>query len=496
MATAFYGLHIAKTGLYASQKGLEIVGNNIANVNTEGYTRQQLNVSSLKPPGASGTLLGIEKAMVGAGVRVESIKQCRDKYLDIQYRQGNSDMGEWQIKADSLFTVEDVFNDTSNAELEDVLGLFFSSLEELSKSPEGAEIRTLVRQHAIVLTETMNNYSNRLERLQNELNDNISVVVGQINSLITSIHDFNNQILKYERNGDNANELRDKRNTALDNLSNLIGISYSENSAGVVTVTIGENNVCVVDESGEHSLSAEKIMPDYFGNSDSFYAVLLPTGAVAQISDIGGGALKGYFDMRDGDNLANIGVPYFIKKLDDLTAAIVETVNEVHNQGYTYPSSENGEISKNGVDFFNPENISAKTMSLSNELIESIFNIAASSVEITGDFHKGNGQNALKMLDILEKEDIAVISNIHQHLKSIISDIAVQTSYSNGRVDNENILLSSISYKKSCVSGVSTDEEITNMVMFQKAYSASARLITAIDEQLDTLINRMGIVGR
>lgn len=496
MSTAFYGLHIAKTGLYASQKGLEVIGNNISNATTIGYTRQRLDLASIPPPYAIGKIASIQSATVGGGVSIENIEQCRDKYLDIQYRSENTLLGEWIVKSDALYYVEDLFNVTNEAGIDNALNNLFNSLEELSKSPESEEIRTLVRQNAIIFAETMNYYSDQLEKLQNQQNDAIEITVGEINTLVSLINDYNTQIQKFERNGQNANELRDKRNVALDKLSGLIDITYTESASGVVSVYFGSNNECLVDETGTNLLSVDRDLPDYFGNIDRFFSISLSSGATLSASDLNGGKLKGYLDMRDGDSNVNMGLPYFLEKLDALTKGVVETFNSVHQSGFTYPSDSNGNISQTGVNFFDPANVTAKTVSLDSAILDSVFNIASSSLEIIGDQNKGNNKNILDLLKIADKSDIPVIANIEQYLKSLVSDVAVQTSYSNGKVESQSILVNNILYRREAVSGVSSDEEMTNMIMFQKAYSAAARVITAFDEQLDTLVNKTGLVGR
>ena len=280
MPSAFYGLQISKTGLFASQKGLELVSNNVANSSTVGYTRQRLNLSSIPAPYGSGMLLNVERGMVGSGVSIDKIEQCRDYYLDIQFRSENCLLGEWAVKSEALYYIEDLFNITNEAGIDDALRKLFDSFEELSKAPESKEIRTLVQQNAIVFTDTMNYYSSQLEKLQNQQNDEIAVVVNQINSLISLIDDYNTQIVKYERSGDNANELRDKRNTALDTLSGLIDITYSENERGIISVNFGKNNDCLIDANGKYLLALSKDLPDYYGNADKFYSITTSSGNI------------------------------------------------------------------------------------------------------------------------------------------------------------------------------------------------------------------------
>lgn len=496
MSSAFYGLHITKTGLFASQKGLEIVGNNIANESTEGYTRQRVSLESVPAVYGGGKLADITKSRSGAGVSIQSIDQVRDQYLDSQIRNENGILGEWVTHAEALSYVEDLFSDTDNSGIDDVLSSMFSAIEELSKSPESEEIRILVRQQALCFTDTMNYYATQLEQLQNQQNDMIKTRVDEINTSIQLISEYNSQITKFERNGGNANELRDKRNLEIDQLSSILDIKYKESADGSVSITFGKSNTCLVDKMGAHNLSVVCDATDYYGNADKFYSIYTESGSVVDSNSLNTGSLKGVLDIRDGNTNTNAGIPYYLNKLDNLATGIADAINELHRGGYTLPNAENGNVSENGIDFFDVGSKGAKSLTLDQKILDSVFNIAASSVAIDGNENKGNNENILKILDVMEKNDIAVISNIEQYLKGIVSDIAVNTSYANGRVESQNYLVNNIEYKRMSVSGVSVDEEMTNMITFQKSYSAAARLITAFDEQLDTLINKMGIVGR
>lgn len=497
MSTAFYGLHIAKTGLFASQKGLEVVGNNVANATTKGYSRQRVDLASIPALyGGGGKLAPITTSLVGAGVSIRQVEQLRDQYLDSQLRSENSILGEWTVRADAMYYIEDLFNDTGDAGIDDVLSALFSTFEELSKSPESEEIRVLVRQQAISFAKTMNYYATQMEKLQVQQNDLIKTTVERINTLVTQISDYNEQIVRFERSGGNANELRDMRNVALDELSSILDIKYSESATGEITVTFGEDDMVLVDSSGANTLSLVQDLPSYYGESNAFYSIFTSSGQAVTADNLGSGRLKGYLDMRDGNESLNAGIPYFLSKLDALAAGIAEAVNEAHRAGYTIPSDENGNVSQTGINFFDIGSHGAKTLSVDSRILESVYNIAASSKEITGSGNMGNNENALLILDVLNRNDISVITNIEQYLKGIVSDVAVNTSYANGRVESQSFLVDNIEYKRMSVSGVSLDEEMTNMITFQKSYNAAARLITAIDQMLDTLINSMGIVGR
>lgn len=150
---SFYGLEIARTGIFVNRKGLEVTSHNVANASTPGYTRQVLNVKS-NPPSAKVGFYS-PKFQVGLGADVQSLEQIRDMFLDVQYRNEYSRQGEYEIKADNLNFIEAIFNEPSDTGLSSVIDQFFSSLQELSKNPESLTVRALVRQRAQALTDAI-----------------------------------------------------------------------------------------------------------------------------------------------------------------------------------------------------------------------------------------------------------------------------------------------------------------------------------------------------
>lgn len=520
MSSTFYGLQIARTGVFVSQKGLEVTGHNIANANTPGYTRQRLITSSIEGGMNYGIFTYTSKGQVGGGVDIQELTQIRDAFLDMQYRRESGTWGEWTVKTDALQYIEGVFREPSEAGINAVLADLFEDLHELSKNPESKEIRTLVRQDAIKLTETLRHYYNQLVALQEEQDTAIKLTIDEINDIVKSIRDLNEQIFKYEAGGERANDLRDKRNLLIDELSTLIRVDYYEDPNGRFRIDL--NGMPLVDHLSYRTLTVTKSKDNPVEGEANLYSIKWAgTDIELNLSDIRGGKLKGYLEMRDGDGdkVNSLGIPYFVKKLNEFTKNIADAFNYIHSQGYTLPYGDNE--SRTGINFFTDdadgiENITAKNITVSKDIMESVYNIAASSKPVyddptqiddesteTGNEPTGRGNNeiALQLADLRNKAIIKLkdgreIEGLENTIKSIIADLAVEASHSSKMKEGQEILKYNLETQRLSVSGVSIDEEMTNLIQYQHAYSAAARMITAIDQALDILINRTGVVGR
>jgi len=270
--------------------------------------------------------------------------------------------------------------------------------------------------------------------------------------------------------------------------------------------------VPLVDHLSYRTLDVDKSKENPIKGEANLYAIKWEgTDIYLDLNDIKGGKLKGYLDMRDGNIESNMGIPYFIEELNAFAQDIADVFNDIHKKGYTLPSDENGNTSKNGICFFTndedtEDGITAKNIVVSKEIMESVYNIATSSQQLSAGDPTGWGNNeiALQLADLRNKDKIVVgegdnireIEGLENTIKSIIADLAVESSHSSKMKEGQDILVYNLETQRLSISGVSIDEEMTNLVQYQHAYSAAARMITAIDEALDVLINRTGVVGR
>jgi flagellar hook-associated protein FlgK len=184
---------------------------------------------------------------------------------------------------------------------------------------------------------------------------------------------------------------------------------------------------------------------------------------------------------------------------DAVAAVATDSVTmEVNRQGYTLPDVSNGNTSVNNINFFDVPagGVNALNFTIDNAIRTSVYNIAASGVPIVNDTLRGNNTNALLLDGIQNKVDIPGIGSIEGYLKGYVAEIGVEASHTSQMLEGEQTLVDNLTNQKTSVSGVSIDEEMTNLIKYQQSYSASARVITTIDEYLDVLINKMGLVGR
>jgi flagellar hook-associated protein 1 FlgK len=487
MSGLFYGLEIAKTGLYVSQKGLKLSGNNIANANTEGYTRQRLVIESLYPSTMSRLNIGLR---IGGGANVKQIDQIRSAYIDRQLRGQYSALGEWNTRSTEMEFIVSLINETKDAtSLSSALASFYDSLSKLAEHPESLEIRTNVQQNAIKLCETFNYYYNQLVDQQNAYNDSIQVTVNSINSLAKSIADYNKQIFAYELGGHAANELRDQRALLVDKLSQLVNIEYSENANGQLTITT--NGQTLVSNNSATMLQTS---PDV---TTGFYDILYE-GADFNYDS---GELEAYRLLRDGTTVEEMGIPYLLSNLNTLAQSLAQSFNEVHETGYTIPIGAGASLT--GIQFFDvPAGgyaaITAGNIALSAEVLADGRNIAASDAPIdlnAEDTGIGNYKIAQKLYELTTSKTIAGIGSFDDFLTSFVVQVGIACSSAQDMSESQTAIVDNLETRRESISGVSIDDEMINILSFQHSYAAAARVLTAIDEAIGILINNTGRVG-
>ncbi len=528
MRSTFAGLNIASKGLFISQRQIDVTSHNVANANTVGYSRQRYITSACDPKGAYNQFSTTVRGKVGDGVETLSLDQIRDRFLDQQYRTEYSKSSYWETRSSALYYVEDVFNATDETSLNGVMNSFFNSLQELSKNTTDEAIRTNVMSEAKKLAETFHMYHDQLTSLMAQQDTNLVAQVKGTNDLIGELASLNQKIFRFELGGSVANDLRDERNLVLDKLSSMMDITYTEESFdpplynlyGVEVTKMNvyaglgagddylDNLLCSHDEAFYLTFEPETGMNEIADNNDpaiETHNVYLASGAALFSGDIEGlnhGMLKSYVDMRDGSEMDSQGIPYFLNQLNTMVSSLVTELNAIHTQGYTMPYSNQNSASDSltGINFFSPDGQTAATISLSDDILLSVFNIAASGEYVTldSDSHLQTGNN-LNILDLIkgikERTDLDDVGSYEGYFKNFLGNLASEVSHSNNMESSQLVLLDSIESQRVSVMGVSVDEEMTNLIKFQHAYNSSARAITTLDEALDKLINGTGRVG-
>ncbi len=481
MRSTFMGLETARRGLSTQQYALETTGNNIANANTPGYTRQRVNFEPTEPYPPKGMNRPELPGQMGTGVKAGTIQRVRESFLDLQYRQENTKYGYWNTRADALARMEEILNEPSEEGLSRVLDRFWQALQDLATTPDDPGARSVVRERALAVADTFHYLSQSLLTLRNNIEYDIEVTVKEINSIAVQLDNINKQIAGIEPHGYLPNDLYDERDRLLDRLSELVDIRVDYKKYDEARFPLAEGTVSVSIVGAGHQLVD--------GRSLTYSEIDTSIDVSAQVQTGKLSSLKEMYDQYTE----------MLNYLDEMAYAFVKEFNAVHREGYTLVEDASGD-KMTGVDFFvefadgEIEN-AARNIRLDERILESLDYIAASATGAVG-----NGGNALRLAEV-KNQKVTIDGQlqgktIQGFFQEIIGELGVNAQEANRMKDNTDALRTSVDVRRESVSGVSLDEEMINLVRFQHAYNASARLITVIDQMLDKIINGMGIVGR
>ncbi|MFF2889979.1 flagellar hook-associated protein FlgK [Paenibacillus sp. NPDC057967] len=509
MRSTFHGIETAKRSLFTNQASINTIGHNISNANTPGYSRQRVNLVASRPIEAPGFMRSNIPGQLGTGVEFVSITRIREQFLDDQFRNGNSTYGSWNVQSSTLNKLETIFNEPSDSGLRTVMDNFWKAWTDLSKNPEDITGRKIVRENALALVDSFNTTSKHLTDLQSDLTSSINTKVSQVNSIAQSIASLNYEIKRLEGHGDNPNDLRDQRDYLVDQLSAIANVTVVQTNNGY-DISLG--GLALVEGQTPNEVTAADI-------EAQFNAGRLTGGELAGMILSRDKYVADYKEQLDAlaDTLVNgeitITIPagsmYEGNKLADDLPLTVKGINGLHKLGYlfTNPPELAGDIfeSANGVG----TPITAASIKLSQAIMDDPMKIATSMrVETSNgvaETVKGNNVLANLMSGLKDTEFSFSptssgngISNgtIDSYYQSVIGQLGVQSQEAQRQLKNQYDIVNQVESSRQSVSGVSLDEEMSELIKYQHAYAAAARFMTSIDETLDKVINGMGVVGR
>lgn len=479
MTSTFHGLELGKRALYAQQAALSTTGHNVANANTTGYTRQRVEMQSTNPLTTNGVQLG-------TGVEVTKIVRLREDYLDVQLRGENKNFGYWEAKSDTLSKIEELMNEPSDQALAHTLDEFWKGWQDLSNNADSAAARSVVRQKGLAVTETFNHIMNSLNTMQNDLKNVITTKTDEINSLATQIKDLNGQIARLVPNGFEPNDMYDQRDVLIDQLSKLVDVKVTPSDNGMVDVTVGGSKLVEGQKANILSIGYDPVSK-----------LVNPQEIMIAGSKISleGGELLGVMESYGvvGGESKSI-IPTLKDKINNLAMTFANTVNTIHQNGLNLDNIN--DVSNDKVPFFT--GTSAQDLTVNPRIMESLNLIAAANEETPGVSSTGNGKNALDIANIKMDASLEFLegtSTMDDYYRNIIGQLGVDSQEAQRMTDNSEVIVNQVENRRLSVSGVSLDEEMTNMIKFQQAYNAAARMVTVMDQCLEKVINGMGRVG-
>jgi flagellar hook-associated protein 1 len=455
-------LNIGRDSLLTHQKAIEVAGHNIANVNTPGYSRQRLEIIAKDPIDCAG-------GQIGTGVTGDEIIRIYDRFLTDQINSSAQDLGSWDAQKNALEKVQMTFDDASGYGLNNSMSEFWNAWQGVANDPMNKGARQLLLDKADILVNNFNSAYSDLGKVQNDLDLKITQGVADINTYASQINDLNDKIILVESSGENANDYRDERDQVLKKLSGLIDFSFSDEDSGAITVKLGDGHD-LVDSSGANSLVASG------PNANGFHDIAWSSAPGVSINgDISSGNLRGWMDVRDTI------IPDYMTSLnnivgDDTTAGtLIYEVNSLHSSGVGLDNSTGNDFfsgSLDGGDF-------AVNISSTDE-------IAAGQAAYSGD-----NTNAIAIVN-LQNSILTIggsLTTFGDYYNSIVADVGYKVQNASTRYDHENSMASQLDNYREATSGVSIDEEMVNLIKFQHGYNAAAKLITVVDQLMETLIN-------
>jgi flagellar hook-associated protein 1 len=456
MSSLNASLATALSGLAAEQGALEVTTNNVANVNTPGYSRE---VPVLV---ASNPVIDYPLTL-GAGVTLQSVESIRDPILESQIQQETQTQGQLNTLVSALSQTQTNFT-TSSGDIGTAISNFFDSINQLSTSPADLSLRQGVLTAADDVATAFNTVANNLTAQRSSLDQNVVQTVGQINQLTSQIAQLNGQISQLQDAGENAGTFIDQRTEAIDQLSSLVDVSVIP-SDNTLTLTTASGTALV---AGQQSFQLSTQL-----GSDGVQHIYSQGNDIT--STIVSGQLGGLLQARDQQ------IPAIQNQLDTLAAGFANAVNGVQDQGYDL----NGNL---GTNLFNPPpaNTTGAAASLSVAITDPSL-IAASSDGTQGSNGNAEAMYALSNASVIDGQSPT------DYYSSIVFNVGNAASNASAEQSASNLVLQQLDDQRSSVSGVSLDEEAANMVQYQQAYAASAQVVTTINTMMEDLINMMTI---
>ncbi|ANU24596.1 flagellar hook-associated protein FlgK [Planococcus donghaensis] len=418
MVSTFHGLELGKRGLSVGQASLSTTGQNIANVNTKGYSRQQVN-SSASPSLSVWTAQGANTGQLGTGVTIDSITRVRDRFLDQQFRDHSETLGQWQAKQTTLDRLETIVNEPSDSGLNSAMNSLNSAWQDLANEPDSLSAQAIVKERAQGFVEVAQSMNKSMTNLKSELTQQTQEAVAEANDYLKQITELNKSIV---RNGNQSNDLKDKRDALVEDLSKLMAVKVDEKSDGSYSISLSSNKQALVagEKVSEIDVDSVTTNPKSYGGKlaglgasmdsaihyqDKLISVVKNFTQANTMTKTGGADQALFIGDADNFNLSELKVNYAAKPLkqpaatdkpsedaqsyfrelvSELGAESQAAISSVTNHEATLQATENRRQSVTGVSldeemanlvkYQHSYNAAARLVSMTDQMLDTIIN--------------------------------------------------------------------------------------------------------------------------
>lgn len=480
-------LSIGKTGLSSAKTSIETAGHNLSNVNTEGYSRQRVIQTTNVPIVKSGLIQG-------TGVNVKGITRFHDQFVEKKLNSSISDKQFYEDRSLQLEQVENIFNEINSGGLHQILNGFYNAFRELANQPENETIRSVVRDNALLVVKDFRRIGEELNNISKGIDSKIEQEVSDINIMLHQVAKINKTLIAMEASGDETGDLRDQRDTIVRNLSKSFGIQTYEDNKGQFIINAAGIGTLVAGAQVQELLTARMGKDRSPYGSEGSVEVFFKERPTAPIGKkFLTGAIGSLVTTR------NIDVANVKKEVDDIAYDFINTTNAIHRRGYVNRKIEEDPTQRTiasvdskgkttGINFFTPPTEregTALVIDLSEDVKSDLSNI------VTAFSPNAPGDNRISLaISKIQHEKIFAegTKTIEEQFLGTVGKIGVQTG--KARMDSEQSegIWAQMKSLRERLSGVSIDEETANLMKFQHAYDASAKVMKTADEMFQTVL--------
>lgn len=537
MRSSFLGLEVSKRTIQLAQKALDITGNNLANVNTEGYTRQRVDVSSLYLNKYTNWQTDTSRmSLAGQGSTAYGVNQIRDAYVDKRYRESACFVAEYSTNEDILKEVETTLDNIISDGLTAYMDTFTDALKKYAEQPDSEELASIVRNEAYNITNLLHSYETDFQELKESNLEALNNTIDNTNRIIKDIVDFNKKIVKeytvmatgklgeHESvtGGYGPNEMLDARNMLIDELAYMGNITVYDNADGSVRILMdgveiinGEKFEQLYMRSSTKNVSEEEysseLLRDYYA-----YDAAVIRWTSGDIADPSSGELKSYINVLNGNGVYKTGyqndyygIPYYQSTIDafandfamfmnQLNGAVDDKGNLLDKERLLFCTKEYNE----GSEDFGDHTMTSTSIRIADSWMKDATMLGEVKNEKTGVWELSMDGNHINEMVVAINSDTIEFGGkgdyegtIYDYLLFVSNRLGQDIAYNEAQYDSAYDTTNAILDSRDAISGVNSDEEGINMLTYQNWYSASSRMMTTLDEALDKLINSTGRVG-
>lgn len=443
-------IDIAQSGLSVYQNALDVTANNIANSSNPDYSRQRADLTAQVATQDSTFTWG-------NGVKLADIQRIRDTLTDQQIRSNNSKYSDNNQQNVLLNNVQSLFSEPSDLGLSNLTTAFFNSWQQLSVTPNSVSLRNNVIQAAQSLSNKIQNINTGIDQAKSNIVGQAQDQVNTLNSDIKQIQTLNQQIFSAQVAGQQPNDLMDTRDKLINDISNIANVNVTYDNSGSAVISIGG------------VLVADRATSTQFQVSNTSNGLTITTTNGGASPNLTGGKLYALTDVY------NNKIGSYQTQLNDFVNRLMTSVNSATSAGYTATTPP-----QTGINFF--DNYTNGVLSINNQILQDPNKIAASS-----DGTSGNGDIAVNIANIINQKD-SNGTTLLDNYTSLVTQVGSDTQNASNNAQSYQQLLTQLQKQQSSYSGVSVDEEMSNVLQYQRSYEASAKILTIADQMLQTLL--------